>query len=61
MLEIPETTAISEQVASFLSGRTIVKEATSAARSTTALYANPWQKIDGNLPAALFFRIFVST
>lgn len=27
MLEIPETTAISEQVASFLSGRTIVKEA----------------------------------
>ena len=27
MLEIPETTAISEQVASFLSGRTIVTEA----------------------------------
>lgn len=61
MLEIPETTAISEQVASFLSGRTIVKEAHLGGAVYYGPVCQPLAKIDGNLPAALFFRIFVST
>ena len=38
MLEIPETTAISEQVASFLSGRTIVKVTAPTNRHRFAWY-----------------------